>query len=387
MPFPFFIPRYYKIDASGRLTHAAEWTSTSKHECSWNEIDRLAKPDPTTEQVESGRGKDTELLGEPQFKIALRVELEQFRDRWLTFWNWSVDKEDAPIQPEAAAELLNTHQGTGVNLFITDILQYPRFLCPDGHILIGGGRYVGYPQPTPGIKYECRHVSEFKGNRGAFDDSLTQFVDYVKWLGRRCNCKDETSDVVDGLSQVVDWIQHTTATTADAYSELESRYAFLADALMRTSKKVRRSSPSSSPSLSTTCITNEKIDELTSKVEKMRLTLLAQQKGKHRKNKKNPLLKFTLYQDALYNAWKDFCALRLDTIKELQGDRQRPKTKRTYADFLIFCGHNKLVENKASGETIYVSDVVETAEELGDVIHACKERERKQKKREHQEAD
>lgn len=387
MPLPFFIPRYYKIDASGRLTHAAEWTSTSKHECSWNEIDRFAKPDPTGWQVESGRRKDTELLGEPQFKIALRIELEQFRDRWLSFWNWSVDKENAPIQSEVAAESINPHQGTGAHLFITDILQYPRFLCPDGNILIGGGRYVGYPQPTPGIKYECRHVSEFKGNRGAFDDSLTQFIDYVKWLGRRCNCKDESSDVVDGLSQVVDWILHTTATTADAYSELQSRYAFLADALTLTAQRIRCSSPSSRPPLSATCIANDKIDELTSKVEKMRLTLLAQQKGKHRKSKTNPLLKFTLYQDALYKAWKDFRALRLDSIKGIRGDSQRPKTKRTYADFLVFCGHDKLVINKVSGDTIYVSDVVKTAKELGDVIHACKERERKQKKRVRQEGD
>ena len=376
MSLPNFTFSFYKANAERRLTHAAEWPATYQGPCAWVELDPNLKPEPTQAQLDAPHGA-SDLWGEPQLKAMARQDLEHFRDRWLPYWNWTPGKEDSPIDPDCAAESLSPFRGNGTRAFLLDLLQYPRVLMPNGFVQIGGAQYVGIPEPTPGVNYIKTTVPCEKGFRGAFDDATARYADYVKWLGRRCNCSGAAAKALDRFELVLGWLQHMSSISPSAFDDLEERYSQLESALEDLSIRVADFKPDKTSGAHEESEINRRFSDIEKKVEFIELT-----GGKHlsraqqKKFGGHPLTKKIVVQDSIHVLWSDFCKGNIEDVEDLFGDklRRKEKTKRTYAQCLKLWAGHIAYKNEATGRTYALKELVYTPRRFRLIIHSCKQR-------------
>lgn len=376
MSLPNFTFSFYKANAERRLTHAAEWPASYQGLCAWVELDPNPKPEPTQAQLDAPHGA-ADLWGEPQLRDFARHDLEHFRDRWLLYWNWTPEKEDAPIDPDCAAESLSPFRGNGTRAFLLDLLQYPRVLMPDGFVQIGGAQYVGIPEPTPGVNYIKTTVPCEKGFRGAFDDATARYSDYVKWLGRRCNCSGAAAKALDRFELVLGWLRHMSSISPSAFDDLEERYTQLETALEDLSIRVADFRPDNTSNTHVVSETDCRISNLEKKVETLELN-----GGRHfsreqqRKLGGHLLTKKIVVQDCIHRLWLDFCNGNVEDVKNLFGDKlkRREKTKRTYAQCLKLWAEHIVYRSDTSGQVYVLRELVYTEKRFEQIIHSCKQR-------------
>ena len=376
MSLPNFTFSFYKANTEHRLTHAAEWPAACQGLCAWVELDQNSKPEPTQAQLNTPHGA-SDLWGEPQLKAIARQNLEYFRDHWLLYWNWTPEKEDSPIDPDCAAESLSPFRGNGTRAFLLDLLQYPRVLMPNGFVQIGGAQYVGIPEPTPGANYTKTTVPCEKGFCGAFDDATARYSDYVKWLGRRCNCSGAAARALDRFELVLGWLRHMSSISPSAFDDLEERYAQLESALEDLSIRVADFKPDKTSDAHVVSVSDHRIGKIEKDIEILKLNGgKSFSRERQRKLGGHLLTKMIVVQDCIHRLWLDFCNGNIEDVKDLFGDmlKRKAKTKRTYAQCLKLWAEHIVYRSDSSGLVYTLKELVQTEKRFKQIIHSCKQR-------------
>ena len=339
-----------RVNESGKITHRGDYIPNGKSELSWMPVGRGDVP-PARE-----------------LRTRIRGWLEHFGEHWIPYWNWSEDCERSPIVPECAAESLCPFCGDGASMFLKDLIEYPRFVTPDRSIQVGGLQYVGAPKRIPGVTYERKEGPLEIAARGTFDSAVGRFLDYVRWLGRRCGCTDKAVVVVGRLASLVDWIDHVLPETQDMIEELDARYGLLAEALVAMSESVGRWQPprTESAELDASSVPVGAPPKVAA-INMDRICKSRRRKPSKKDELRSDMILFV--EECIVKAWRHFSKGDVKQTRNCFGEKLKTRKKRTYAKFVEFCKNDFVGSYPAPKVDYYLGAVVNDPATVKKLVH------------------